>query len=335
MPAARWATFDLAARRYTIILMKVGIVGTGMVGATAAYAMVMQGIGRQIVLVDLNKERAAAEAADLLHAVPFAHALKINSGDYGDLEGCRVVIIAAGVSQRPGETRLQLLERNAAVFRQVVPSILEHAPEAILLVSSNPVDVMTHVTALYAAGHGVPSSRVIGSGTTLDTARFRALLGECLGVDATHIHGYVVGEHGDSEVITWSLTNVGNLPLEEFSRRQGITLDEAVQQEIEEQVRQAAYRIIEGKGATYYGIGSALARIVNVILRDQRAILTVCTRTEGIAGVKDVTAAMPRLVGGDGVLATFALPLSDKEQSALHASASVIRQAIDELEDLL
>lgn len=318
-----------------MVLMKVGIVGTGLVGATAAYALVMQGIGRQIVLVDLNKERAAAEAADLLHAVPFAHALKIKSGDYVDLEGCRVVIIAAGVSQRPGETRLQLLGRNAAVFRQVVPSILQHAPDAILLVSSNPVDVMTHVTAVYAAEHGVPSSRVIGSGTTLDTARFRALLGECLGVDATHIHGYVVGEHGDSEVITWSLTNVGNLPLEEFSHCQGITLDEGVRQEIEEQVRQAAYRIIEGKGATYYGIGSALARIVNVILRDQRAILTVCTRTEEIAGVKDVTAALPRLVGGDGVLATFALPLNDKEQSALHASASVIRQAIDELEDLL
>lgn len=313
--------------------MKVGIVGTGMVGATAAYALVMQGIGRQIVLVDLNKERAAAEAADLLHAVPFAHALKISSGDYSDLAGCRVVIIAAGVSQRPGETRLELLERNAGVFRQIVPSILEHAPDAILVVSSNPVDVMTHVTAIYAEEHGVPSHRVIGSGTTLDTARFRALLGECLGVDATHIHGYVVGEHGDSEVLTWSLTNVGNLPLEEFSRRQGITLDDAVRREIDDQVRGAAYRIIEGKGATYYGIGSALARIVNVIVRDQRAILTVCTRTADIAGVQDVTASLPQLLGGDGVLATFALPLSEAEQAALHNSASVIRGAIDELEE--
>lgn len=315
--------------------MKVGIVGTGMVGATAAYALVMQGIGRQIVLVDLNKERAAAEAADLLHAVPFAHALKISSGDYPDLAGCRVVIIAAGVSQRSGETRLELLERNAGVFRQIVPSILEHAPDAILVVSSNPVDVMTHVTAIYAEEHGVPSQRVIGSGTTLDTARFRALLGECLGVDATHIHGYVIGEHGDSEVITWSLTNVGNLPLEEFSRRQGITLDDAVRREIDDQVRGAAYQIIEGKGATYYGIGSALARIVNVILRDQRAILTVCTRTADIAGVQDVTASLPQLLGGDGVLATFALPLSEAEEAALHNSASVIRGAIDELEEHL
>lgn len=315
--------------------MKIGIVGTGMVGATTAYALVMQGIGRQIVLVDLNKERAAAEASDLLHAVPFAHALRISSGEYADLQGSRVVVIAAGVSQRSGETRLELLERNADVFRQIVPSILEHAPDAVLLVASNPVDIMTHVTAVYAAEHGVPSGRVIGSGTTLDTARFRALLGECLGVDSTHIHGYVIGEHGDSEVITWSLTNVGNLPLEDFSRHHGISLDEDVRQNIDRQVRQAAYAIIEGKGATYYGIGSALARIIHVILRDQRAILTVSTRTPDIAGVQDVTASLPQLVGGDGVLATFTLPLSEEEQAALHNSASVIRNAIDDLEDHL
>lgn len=313
--------------------MKVGIIGTGLVGATAAYAMVMQGIGRHIVLVDLNKARAVAEAADLLHAVPFAHALRISAGDYADLKGCRVVIIAAGVSQKPGETRLQLLERNAAVFSQVVPNILEHAPNAILLVASNPVDIMTHVTTLVAAEHGVPASRVIGSGTTLDTARFRSLLGEYLGVDSTHVHGYVIGEHGDSEVLTWSLTNVGNLPLEEFSRLQGLTLDDAVRQDIDQQVRRAAYTIIDGKGATYYGIGSALARIVNVILRDQRAILTVSTRTDEIAGVRDVSASLPRLVGGDGILTTFPLPLSNDEQQALQRSASIIREAIDALEE--
>ncbi len=315
--------------------MKVGIVGTGNVGSTAAYALVMQGIGREIVLVDLDKERAAAEAADLLHAVPFAHALKIRSGEYADLDGCRVVIITAGVSQRPGETRLQLLERNAAVFRDVVPSILDHAPDTILLVASNPVDVMTHLTAIYAEECGVPAQRVLGSGTTLDTARFRALLSEHVGVDAAHIHGYVIGEHGDSEVITWSLTTVGNLPLAEFCRVQGVRLDDATKEEIDDQVRGAAYRIIEGKGATYYGIGSALARIVNVILRDQQAILTVCSRLPEATGVADVTFSLPQLVGGDGVLATFRLPLSDEEQEALHGSAEVIRGAIDELEEAL
>ena len=312
--------------------MKVGIVGTGLVGATAAYALLMQGIGREIILVDLNKERAAAEAADLLHAVPFAHSLNIRSGDYPDLTGCRVVIVAAGVGQRPGETRLQLLERNAAVFRSVVPAILERAPETILLVASNPVDVMTHVTAIYAEEYGLPSHRVIGSGTTLDTARFRALLGQLAGVDPTHVHGYVIGEHGDSEVLTWSLTNVGNLPLAEFCRLQEIPFDETIRRDIDLQVRQAAYTIINGKGATYYGIGSALARIVHVILRDQRAILTVCTRRPEIAGVRDVTAALPQLIGGDGVLAAFPLPLNDGEQAALQNSAAVIRRAIDELE---
>lgn len=301
-------------------------------GSTAAYALVMQGIGREIVLVDLDEERAAAEAADILHAVPFAHQLKVRAGGYPALAGCRVVIITAGVSQKPGETRLQLLERNAGVFQSVVPSILEHAPDCVLLVASNPVDVMTHLAARYAAEHAVPSHRVLGSGTTLDTARFRALLGEHVGVDASHIHGYVIGEHGDSEVITWSLTNVGNVPLAEFCRLQDIALDDEVRSNITRDVCRAAYNIIEGKGATYYGIGSALARIVNVILRDQRAILTVCTPRDEIAGISNVTASLPQLVGGEGILATFPLPLSEAEQAALQESVSVVRKAIDELD---
>jgi L-lactate dehydrogenase len=312
--------------------VKIGIIGTGNVGATAAYALVMQGIGREIVLVDLNRQRAEAEAADLLHAVPFAHALRIRAGDYADLAGSRVVIITAGVAQRPGETRLQLLERNAAIFRDVVCNIVEHAPEAILLVTTNPVDIMTHLAARYASECGVTSRHVLGSGTTLDTARYRALLGQHTGVDANHIHGYVIGEHGDSEVLTWSLTNVGNLPLQTFCDLQGIPLTEEIRAGIDRQVRGAAYTIIEGKGASFYGIGAALARIVHVILRDQRAILTVCTPMKEVAGVRDVTLSLPQLVGGDGVLATFPLPLNEVEEAALQKSALVIRTAIDELE---
>jgi L-lactate dehydrogenase len=311
--------------------MKIGIVGSGLVGATAAYALVMRGIGREIVLVDKNTKRAQAEADDLYHAVPFAHSLEISAGDYADLVGSRVVIIAAGANQQPGETRLQLLGRNAAIFRQIVPQILQHAPDAILLVATNPVDVMTHLTAHFAGEHGVASSRVIGSGTTLDTARFRALLGRYLGVDSPHVHAYVIGEHGDSEVLTWSLVTVGGLPLEDFCERQHITLDDAKRAEVDLGVRRAAYHIIEGKGATYYGIGSALANIVNMILRDQRSILTVCTPVADIAGVKEVTVALPHMVGGDGILATFPPMLSDAEQSKLHNSASIVRKAIDEL----
>jgi len=312
--------------------MKVGVVGSGAVGATAAYALVLQGVGREVVLVDKVPARARAEAADILHAVPFAHALQVRAGDFPDLAGSRVVIVAAGVGQRPGETRLQLLARNAGVFRAVVPEIYRHAPEALLVVATNPVDVMTHLAAREAAGLGVPSHRVIGSGTTLDTARFRALLSQLLGVDPTHVHGYVVGEHGDSEVLTWSLAAIGNIPLARFCAMRGVSLDEARRQEIDRAVRRAAYEIIEGKGATYYGVGSALARIVANILGDRRAIMTVCTPREEIAGVRDVTVSLPHLLGGGGVLETFPLPLSADEEAALRASARTIRSAIDQLD---
>jgi L-lactate dehydrogenase len=314
--------------------MKIGVVGSGLVGSTAAYALVMQGIGREIVLVDKNEARSQAEADDILHAVPFAHPLRVTAGDYVDLKGSRVVIITAGVSQRPDETRLQLLERNAAVFQEVLHQILTYAPDAILLVATNPVDVMTHLAAHYAAGLGVPSHRVIGSGTTLDTARFRTLLGSHFGVDPHHVHGYVIGEHGDSEVLTWSLVTIGGMTLEAFCRLRDMCLDEDVQQAIDRKVRQAAYHIIAGKGATYYGIGGALARIVDVIVHDQRAILTLCTPMSDVAGITDVTVSLPHLVGGEGILTTFPLPLSEEELAALAASARVIRNAIDAMEAL-
>src|SRR5688500_8567139 len=220
--------------------MKVGVVGSGMVGATAAYALVMRGVGREIVLVDKNEARAAAEADDIRHAVPFAHPLEVAAGGYADLAGCQAVVLCAGVGQKPGETRLQLLRRNAAVFREVVPAVLTAAPEAVIVVASNPVDVMTHLAARFAAGIGVPAGRVFGSGTTLDTARFRTLLGTRCGVDPHHVHGYVVGEHGDSEVLTWSLVGIGGMPLEEFARLRGVDLSAAVRADIDEKVRRAA-----------------------------------------------------------------------------------------------
>lgn len=311
--------------------MKIGVVGTGMVGATAAYALVMQGRGSELVLVDKNEARARAEADDIWHAVPFAHPIRVSSGDYADLAHSRVVIIAAGVAQRPDETRLQLLQRNAAIFRTVVPSIVEHAPDALLVVATNPVDIMTHLTAHYAAEHGVPPERVLGSGTMLDSARFRALLAQRLGVDANHVHGYVVGEHGDSEVLVWSRVTVGVIPLADYCADQGIVLDADTCASIDHDVRNAAYHIISGKGATYYGVGSALARLIYAILDDQRAILTVCAPMPHIAGVDDVTISMPHMVGGRGNMGTLALPLSSQEQEALHNSARVVRAAIDEL----
>ena len=312
--------------------MKIGIVGCGFVGATAAYAMVMNGVGRELVLVDLNEKRAEAEAADILHAVPFAHNLNVHAGSYEDLAGARVVIMAAGVGQRPGETRIELLERNTAVFQAVIPRIYSYAPDAILIIATNPVDVMTHVTSQIAAGFGVPSHRIIGSGTTLDTARFRSLLGQAVGVDSTHVHAYVIGEHGDSEVLVWSLANIGNMPLDDFLALRGHTISLEQRAEIDAGVRRAAYHIIEGKGATYYGVGSALARITRNVLGDRRAIMTVCTPTDEIAGVKDVTVSLPRLVGGEGILETYHLTLDASETDALAHSAGLIRGLIDQLQ---
>lgn len=312
--------------------MKVGIVGAGCVGSTAAYALVMRGVGRAIVLVDKNADRAVAEADDIRHAVPFANPLEISAGDYDELTGCRVVVLCAGVGQRPGETRLHLLQRNADVFHEIVPQVLKRAPEAVLVVATNPVDVMTHLAARYAGECGLPAERVLGSGTTLDTARFRSLIGVHCGVDPHHVHGYVVGEHGDSEVLTWSLATVGGMPLEDFARLKRIQLTAEVRLDIDSKVRRAAYSIISGKGATYYGIGSALARIIEVILHDQRSILTVCTTVADVQGVRDVTVALPHLVGGSGVQQAFPLPLSEHEQLLLRKSAYVIRQAVDELD---
>jgi L-lactate dehydrogenase len=311
--------------------MKVGVVGCGMVGSTSAYALVMSGVGREIVLVDINDARARAEANDIYHAVPFAHPLTVRAGEYADLAGARVVVIAGGVAQRPGETRLALLQRNADVFRQIVPSVLRHAPEAILLVVSNPVDIMTHLAAHFAADFDVPASRVVGSGTTLDTARFRALLARHFDVDARHVHAYVIGEHGDSEVLVWSQATIAGLTLDEFARVHGTALGEAERQQIDRDVRRAAYQIIAGKGATYYGIGSAVARIVNVILHDQRAILTVCSRVSDVPGLDNVTLAVPRLLTGSGVVATIPLLLDPAEQDGLARSADVVRQAIQSL----
>jgi L-lactate dehydrogenase len=311
--------------------MKIGIVGCGMVGSTSAYALVMSGVGREIVLVDLNKARAEAEANDLYHAVPFAHPLTVRAGDYADLAGARAVVIAGGVAQRPGETRLQLLQRNAEVFRQIVPSVLKHAPHAVLLVVTNPVDIMTHLAAHFAAEFNVPHTRVIGSGTTLDTARFRALLGRHFGVDPHHVHAYVLGEHGDSEVLVWSQASIAGLSLDEFAKVHGTPLTEAQRRQIDENVRRAAYQIIAGKGATYYGIGSAVARIVDVLLHDQRAILSVCCRVVGVPDCEGVTLALPHLVGGAGALAAIPPPLNGAEQEGLRRSAAILREALESL----
>jgi L-lactate dehydrogenase len=308
--------------------MKAGIVGCGFVGSTAAYTLVLKGLVSELVLIDLNAKAAQAHAEDILHATPFARAVRVVAGDYSLLEGSDVVILCCGVGQRPGETRLQLLERNAAVFSGVVGQVLRYVRAPILLVASNPVDIMTHVTVKLS---GLPAEKVIGSGTILDTARFRALLGEHLGVSPSSVHAYVLGEHGDSEVLAWSSIEVGGVPLADFARQMGRDLTHEVIARISDGVRKAAYRIIEGKGATYFGIGAGLAHIIQAIRGNERSILTVSGLTRDVTEFAGTCLSLPRLIGAGGIMAEFRPDLSDAEDEGLRASAQVLREAVSEL----
>jgi L-lactate dehydrogenase len=303
--------------------MKVGIVGAGMVGSAAANALILRGAASEVVLIDRDQKRARAEAQDILHATPFAYITQIRAGEFSDLEGAGAVILAAGVSQQPGETRLQLLDRNAEVFGDIVPKVLAAAPETILVVATNPVDIMTKVAARIA---GRPA-RAIGSGTILDTARFRALLGAHLQVSPKSVHAYVLGEHGDSEVLCWSVADVGSITVEEFGRQIGRPLDQAAKTRIDHGVRRAAYEIIEGKGATWYGIAGGLTRIIQSIGGHEHSALTVSMLEEQVEGVGPVALSLPRIVARTGVVRTLLPNLSEDEHAALKRSAEVLLEA--------
>lgn len=304
--------------------MKIGIVGAGMVGSCAAFSMVERGVGSEIVLVDRNESLAEAQAQDILHATPFGHPARVWADDYSGLAGARLVVLSAGVGQKPGETRLQLLERNAAVFADILPRVLAAAPEAILLVASNPVDVMTLVATRLS---GLPPERVIGSGTILDTARFRALLSDHLGISPKSVHAYVLGEHGDSEVLAWSAATAAGMPLDDLARQRGRPLDEKARQQIDQAVRGAAYKIIAGKGATYFGIGAGLARIAHAVLTDEAAVLSLSMVTERVETITDVALSLPRLVRAGGITATLWPSLDWGDRAALGASAGILKEA--------
>jgi L-lactate dehydrogenase len=255
--------------------MKIGIVGTGFVGSTAAYTLVMKGLGTEIVLIDKNTARASAEAADIRHAVPFAHTVNVRQGDYHDLAGSSAVVVAVGRSRVAGQGRLDLAFENAAILREVIPAIIEHCPCSPLIITTNPVDVMTHVATRIAVNLDVPPELVIGTGTVLDTARFRTLLGAFFDIESSHVHAYVVGEHGDSEVMAWSLARIGGLTVDELCSYLGKECDAIAKQRIDDDVRHAGRDIILGKGATYYGIGSILAHIVDSVVHDHSVVAPV------------------------------------------------------------
>ena len=266
---------------------KIGVIGAGLVGATAAFALSQSGLASEIVLIDANEQRARGEALDIEHGAALAPPVLVRAGDYPDLADAHLVIIAAGANQKSGETRMDLAQKNLAVIDSIVPAAVRYAPECVLLVVSNPVDVLTWRAAELA---GLPAGRVLGSGTVLDSARLRTLLSRHTGVDPRNVHAYVLGEHGDSEVPAWPLTSIAGMSMEEYCRDCrgcGGHLPERMREQFDAQVRGAAYTIIEGKGATYYGVAAAIRRIAEAILRDERAILTVSTPISGPYGLEN------------------------------------------------
>ncbi len=307
---------------------RVAVVGLGNVGASFAYALLLSGLAPEIVLIDANKAKAEGEAMDLNHAVPFTRPTRIWAGDYPDCAGAAVTVITAGANQKPGETRLDLVHKNTAIFESIVPKVVEHNPNGIILVATNPVDILTYVSWKIS---GLPWQRVIGSGTILDTARFRYLLSEHLKVDARSVHGFIIGEHGDSELPVYSLANVAGMRIPDYCASHDIRCDQEALDTIFHQTRDAAYDIIKRKGATYYAVAAGLMRIVESILRDQSTVLSVSTLMQGQYGLKDVCLSLPTVLHRDGVERVLTLPLSEDEEFKLRHSASVLKGIIKEL----
>jgi L-lactate dehydrogenase len=310
---------------------KVSIVGVGNVGATFAYALVLSGLASEIVLVDANERRAEGEAMDLVHAVPFAKPVRVQAGSYEDIAGSAVTVVTAGAAQKPGESRLDLVRRNDAIGAAIIPEVASANPDGVLLVASNPVDVLTY-RALRRSG--MPATRVLGSGTILDTARFRSMLATRLEVDPRSIHAFVIGEHGDSEVALWSGANIAGMTLDEYCTVHDRPFSDEDRAAVTEAVRGAAEQIIARKGATYYAIGGGLLRIVEAILRDQRTVLSVSSLITDFYGIDDVCLSLPTVVVAGGVEEVLRVGLSSTEAAGLRRSAAVLRGTLDSLEPI-
>jgi L-lactate dehydrogenase len=293
-----------------------------MVGASFAFALLQRGLASEIVLVDADRERADGEAMDLNHGLSFAPPVEIRSGDYEELAGAAVVVVTAGAHQRPGQTRLDLLDANARLCAEVIPRIVAANPGGVILLATNPVDILTHLAADAA---GLPWGRVLGSGTTLDTSRLRFLLGTHFGVDTRSVHAYVIGEHGDTAVPVWSSADVGGVPLDRLERAPGRVWDEATRTALFEEVRTAAYQIIKRKKATYYAIGLALLAVVEAILRDQSTVLTVSIPLRGAHGVEGMALSLPTIVGRTGARQVLGITLDPAEKAAFAHSAATLK----------
>ena len=305
-------------------IQKCGVIGVGFVGATCAYTLAVSGLFSDLVLVDMNRDKAIGEAADINHGVAFSKPCRVMAGDYADLAECGLIIIAAGANQKPGESRLELLGRNKGILSSVIAQLTAVNREAILLVVSNPVDVLTCLAQQLS---GFPAGRVLGSGTVLDTARLKYLLGQRLGVDSRNVHAFIIGEHGDSEVPLWESATIGGVPMCDWTPLPGhAPLDAEVREQIHQDVKNAAYKIINGKGATNYAIGMSGVDIIEAVMRDSNRILPVSSMLHDFHGISDVCMSVPTLLNRQGVNNTINTPVSDKELAALKRSAETLKE---------
>ncbi len=311
-------------------LRKVAIIGCGFVGSASAFSLMQSGLFSEMVLIDADKARAEGEALDIGHGVPFARHMKIYAGDYDDIIDAAIIIITAGANQKPEETRLDLVQKNVAIFHSIIPEIAKRDCMGILLIVSNPVDILTY-TALKLSGF--TENRVIGSGTVLDTARLKYELSEHLSVDSRSVHAFIIGEHGDSEIAAFSSANVSGIALSEFCEMRGHYDHGENTKRIAENVKNSAYEIIQKKRATYYGIAMAVKRICEVIIRDEKSILPVSSMMHGEYGIEDVVLSMPAIVGKHGVETRVPISLDGEETEKLQLSADTLRGIIKEVEE--
>lgn len=307
-------------------IQKAAIIGCGFVGASTAFRLMQTGLFSELVLIDADHKKAEGEAMDLSHGRPFAHTMKIYAGNYSNVGDCAIIIITAGTGQRPGEPRTALVGRNVQIFQSIIPRITQQKFEGILLIVSNPVDILTYVTLKLT---GYPKERVIGSGTVLDSARFRYLLSEHLNVDSRSVHAMIIGEHGDSELAVWSGANVAGIEINDFCEMRGFYQHQEAMDQIYRRVRDSAYQIIEKKGATYYGVAMAVSRICESIIRDEHAVLPVSSLLEGEFGLSNLCISVPVIVGSTGAEKVLEIPLSDRERVELKRSAREIKELIE------
>lgn len=307
---------------------KVAVIGCGFVGSATAFALMQSKLFTEMVLLDIDFDKADGEAMDIAHGIPFAGQMKIYAGNYEDIADAGIIIITAGANQKPDETRLDLVNKNIAVYKNIIPKIAVHGFEGILLIVSNPVDILTYAAVKLS---GFPENRVIGAGTVLDTARLKYALSEHLGVDSRNLHSFIIGEHGDSEIAAWSSTNVSGIPLDDFCEMRGHFNHTQAMREIAEDVKNSAYEIIEKKDATYYGIAMSVKRICESIVRDEKSILPVSAIMHGYYGIDGIALSMPAIVGANGVETHVPISLNEEEEKALSHSVETIKGIVSQL----